>query len=868
MVKNSFSGAWQMCALRSQFFNAALFDRIYRGFCVIWPMRLRINSYGWVIGLLMVGCAGGSSGTPSFDASAMQGSDAAASATPDSSASDSGTPMSLTPLPADVGRIVVSPAALLFTKPGEVAVLHAEVFDASGQKTAIPVTWESTRPAMVGVDASGQVTAMVAVGSSQIRVRAGALISAPVMVVVAEPVAGAVLVSDSQIIAGPFAADKAAPNQVGSNVTLTVAGVAALSPGTALLASQGKAVAGRVVSATPVAGKEQLDVVLQTVPLLNLFARLNVDGSYDIDPAAMAQALATPAMTSPLRVEPQKFVGPVQQGLTLRELMLGPFKCEAKILGGALTGSANVDLRPNMTFNHRFVKDETTGDWTELMVKLEGTMTVIGTVDVNFSPLFVGTAGCEAVIVKIPAPLAGALSAVVRFEIPLSIAGELSGVISLLSLKGGVELKGESKIAMGFRYTPQGGTTDLGDYSNKTELKPTFTLPTGDSPGTTLTASLAFGGAAGLNISSLLGSLSLLKASLLLKAELKAGRIRNGLIFAGAYDLKPTVEAGVGADVEKAMQWFGGLAAVKSAVTLTLPVIAESPRGKFTADKKTVQPNQPVTLTVDLDPKSLKFLSLDNVVDVRIYRPSRTGVDFELVDTIGASAGKTNFTHTFTPTFLDAAAGMVSFWAGVSTKLLPGVALEVNEMSKLDINIGDGASLWKGTVTATCTRASSEMNGDTFSQKISTTVQLEHLTEQDALMANAKVTGTGMASYKRTHDYKAGTPACPISVHEETIGMATSFEPILYQTKFTDSTGDYALIGGAYIKGTQQLIHTETPSCKPSSTRIDPVSSYSESSGYNISGKVAPDAKSFSGSKNFPDTDGSCDWTWTFNRIQ
>ena len=135
-------------------------------------------------------------------------------------------------------------------------------------------------------------------------------------------------------------------------------------------------------------------------------------------------------------------------------------------------------------------------------------------------------------------------------------------------------------------------------------------------------------------------------------------------------------------------------------------------------------------------------------------------------------------------------------------------------------------------------------------------------------MANAKVTATATASLKNTHDYKAGSPECPIDVHEEQIGTATNFEPILFQTKFTDSTGDYSLTGAAYVKGTQHQVHVETSSCKPVYTNTHPDSPYGVSVGYDIYGKVEPDATSFSGSKNFPGDGENCDWTWNFSRIQ
>src|SRR5439155_14998345 len=127
-----------------------------------------------------------------------------------------------------------------------------------------------------------------------IRARAGGLVSAPVLVLVAEPPAGAVLVSDAQVTTGPALVDPMTGDDVGARIKLTVTGVTDLKPGTVMLAREGKAVGGRVVSASAGAAG-QLDVVLETMPLLDMFKRLSADASYTIDGAALAELIAMPA---------------------------------------------------------------------------------------------------------------------------------------------------------------------------------------------------------------------------------------------------------------------------------------------------------------------------------------------------------------------------------------------------------------------------------------------------------------------------------------------------------------------------------------------------------------------------------------------
>jgi hypothetical protein len=654
-----------------------------------------------------------------------------------------------------------------------------------------------------------------------------------------------------------------APATVGAKVKLSMTGVTDLPAGTVVLAREGKAVAGKVVSATAAGGG--LDVVLETIPLLALFKRLDVEASYDIDPAAMALALAMPPRPTMAVGRPGDGVQAIQQPFKLGSKI----ECESKFLGGALTGNASVDLRPNMTFTTRFLRNDDTGQWTELMVKLDGKLTVSGSVSLEFSPMLAGTASCSATLVKIPIPIGGPLAAVLGLKVPLGIKGEVGGALALAPLKAGLELTGESMVTLGFQYL-NGVTNDLGKLTNKFELEPTFTLPGGESPGATLMAHAAFGGSAGLDVAVLfgLGSFSLLEASLLMNAEVKTGPINKGFAFGAAYDLRPTLEVGPGEDAEKALSWLGGAVALKPAVSVELPVIAKSPRGTLTADKMMAKPEEPVKLTVNLEADSLKFLGLDNAVDVRLYRsPKLGGTGLELMETQAAAAGKTSYSFTWTPTFQDM--GTIYFWAGVSSRLAPGLALEVNDKSVVMIQVGQKGKRWKGTVTTECFEDKSDPGStDTFTTKISSTLMLEHETEEDALNAKTKVTGSATATEKMTHDYTY-MGMCSIKVHEETISTATELMPVVFQTKFHEDTGMYNLVGVAYVSGTRHMTHTESGSCKnPPTTTSPPDGKYTTNFGYMINGMVAPGSDSFSGTMTTPDDKGMCTWTWNFARAQ
>src|SRR5688572_18590690 len=134
---------------------------------------------------LAAGCGGGGSPKASGDAAAP-GADGLVGADAELSP-DAPPPFRLS------GRIPVEPQALLFTRAGDQGQLRARVLDPDGKPLDRPITWESSRPASVTVDGQGRVTSVVGLGSAQIRARAGDIVSDPVLILIAEPAAGALL---------------------------------------------------------------------------------------------------------------------------------------------------------------------------------------------------------------------------------------------------------------------------------------------------------------------------------------------------------------------------------------------------------------------------------------------------------------------------------------------------------------------------------------------------------------------------------------------------------------------------------------------------------------------------------------------------
>ena len=149
------------------------------------------------------------------------------------------------------GSVAIDQASVFFTGTGQTRSLTALAADAQGAPVAGPLVWSSSAPDKVFVDASGRLTAL-AIGSAQITATAAGTASAPTLVVVAEPQAGALLVTDAQVVSvgAPFLAPGAA-QAAPAQYDVTLQGVAAPLPGTVVLAAESAPIAGQGGVDTP-----------------------------------------------------------------------------------------------------------------------------------------------------------------------------------------------------------------------------------------------------------------------------------------------------------------------------------------------------------------------------------------------------------------------------------------------------------------------------------------------------------------------------------------------------------------------------------------------------------------------------------------
>ena len=262
--------------------------------------------------------------------------------------------------PQVVAKVAIRQSGLLLTQSGAVKQLSATVTDAEGNELSVPTTWTSTRPAAITVDSTGKVTAASGNGASQIVAEAGGIKSAPLLGLVAQPVLGAILLTDSQIVGDPVETTPEAVASFDNTYQVSLTGVTAPAVGAILINTESKAVAGRVLqvdsTSTPI------KVTLGLVSLRELFTELVIDETIEL-------------ANAPLRINPEiaaaydiKRTGNTGVGmeaggkLTLATMGIGT---KAELKGKVKAGIACPSGIPPCSFE-REPPDDLPGNWGQI----------------------------------------------------------------------------------------------------------------------------------------------------------------------------------------------------------------------------------------------------------------------------------------------------------------------------------------------------------------------------------------------------------------------------------------------------------------------------------------------------------------------
>lgn len=588
------------------------------------------------------------------------------------------------------GELVIDKASVLLSGVGEQAQLTAYLIDEHGARSPATATWTSSTPAKVSVDASGQLRAG-AIGSAQVFAEASGMRSTPTLVTVAEPVSGAVIVSDQQVVSvgSPLNVPPGGVAGVGTTYEVTLQGVPAPAASAILLAGESAPVAGKVISVRQ-DGASQV-VTVQVVPLYQLFT--NYDISFNLDLAAFPVRAVTPASA---RQTPAASWNAARQAGPRRRMAramddLEPFRafdCQATIkphlLGTPIQLSVNHSLRLVLNDRPGYSKHA-----------LEGSATLTGSAGLQLKAGFSASGDCRAQA-QVKVPVFGWFSVFlmpgVRFGFGVQAGGEVTLVQGELAVDGSVG----ANMSLGWEC---GGATPscrgLDGMSLTNDLKTRSRFPSENDKQARISGQ--FYVVAGLD--AVLGSG-------VANAEILEGRVGPEQSFnlafeddqaaltayASSYDLKLKAVVEPGSALKSAIEEV--IDDDATGVSFSAEVssdLSESPKGTLALSTARVRPGAPVEFTVDLVPSTIPYLLLgDNVTGVQLYRRKEGETEFtswKAMDRIASNRA----TYRWEPTEADA--GKYEFAAFVNTQLVtPLLEVGPNSIQPLEVSCFSGGS--------------------------------------------------------------------------------------------------------------------------------------------------------------------------------
>lgn len=579
--------------------------------------------------------------------------------------------------PLTSGSVVVNRSATLLTAVGQSRQLTAKTMNASGSTVNAAVEWSSSTPDQVSVDATGRITAR-AIGSAQIFARSGGITSPPVLVVVAEPQPGALVVTDAQVISvgAPLGLAPGEAAGVGTRYEVRLTGVPTPpTPGTVVLAAENAPVAGKVVSTRTESGA--LVVTLAFTRLGELFARYKINWSIDLAtlPATAAQtwngasATLASATSSNLPAAP------------LISQLINAVNCEASL--APVLASRTVQIAPTGSLQLDIIDEP--GHTRRALV---GQLKLVGTISLRLNAGFKFSGKCEAVV-PIPIPIGGPLAVGILPVVRLGVGAGIEGQIFVTAGEIGETGELGVQVEVGWECGgPFPGCQTLPGLTAINKNTPKFEVFSAVS-GMRFEVAGQFYFLAGLDAVIAMGiNVPLVEAKIGPVQSVDLGFEEDQAIleqYASKYDLKVegTIEPGSG--LQKILNLISG-----PGINLTfqgkvsIPV-SESPKGVLTVSQNRVNlSGQTVDMKVDLKNTDY-FLIGYNVEHVELWQKRATESQFKVLKSFPITASnQTQFQYTWTPTTDDL--GLNEFAVFVYTKFpVPGLEIADNSIQQVDV---------------------------------------------------------------------------------------------------------------------------------------------------------------------------------------
>jgi hypothetical protein len=612
-----------------------------------------------------------------------------------------------TPTPgARPGTVIIDKPWVFLNSKGQSAQLTATLLDTQGSPAAGTVTWTSSAADKVSVDASGKLVAN-AIGSAQIVAQSAGVQSAPTLVTVAEPKAGALLVTDAQVVSvsSPLNLAPGDAPGVGTQYEVTLQGVTAPALGTVMLAAETAPIAGNVVATRQ--DSSNLIVTLALAPLAELFNDYDVNYNIDLSAFPLEAALDQSASQTTGVVWTNQWDqrSPGQTG-AVRPLDAGvfsPFDCDGNIKPQLV--SANMQL--SQSFNLSLVIDDQPG-YSKQALTGSATLTAAGSVKLNAG--FKATGSCQAQA-RFKLPILGWASVIVMPAVRLGLGAELSGEILVVQGELGVEgTVGQSQTVGWECGGVAPGCRALSDLQPMNNLKTKSKIPSANDMEAKISGQFYI--FAALDASAALGLVNaeILKAKIGPKQSFDLASEKDQAArtdYASTYDLKLEGKVEPGSGLKKAIQLAidDPNADLSFGAGFSAP-ISESPKGSLSLDKTKIKPEDKVQFTVSLDQKTLDYFLLGcNVTGVELWRKREDESEFTqwkaMTQNVSAPCPY-SYTYTWTPTNSDV--GNYQIAAFVNTQLpVPWLEVMPNSIQNLEVTCPFSGGTRLGTLASTCT---------------------------------------------------------------------------------------------------------------------------------------------------------------------
>jgi hypothetical protein len=578
--------------------------------------------------------------------------------------------------PPVVATVEVVQSALLLQRVGASAQLAAVAKDSDGNPVDVPIAWRSGKPAEVAVDAAGKVTAAAANGSSQVVAVAQGIESAPTLVVVTQPVAGAVLVSDAQVLGDVIATDPDAAPSVGNTYLVTLVGVPAPAVGALMVGTGSKPVAGRVRSVdTTVAG--QTTVTLGLVPLPELLPALQLDEVFDLSKGPViypdevlayftVERVGNTHTFTPKPVSAREQRADARAVGTRTTSTMGPFECDLSATGLAgdprplpvqltVPPALSVTVSPSLATQYR------DGRLDRVILKAVPTLKVVTELKIDL--VFQGKVGCKVELFVFPAPVGGVLTFAMGGLVGVGAGFELGGKLTVAQINLATNAEASAALEAGLvDCTRPSGCNLHGSTDGDLTWDPTWTLPSVGLAGARFEPAFEIFGTIEVDV----GSRLLRRARWKMLKTKFGGKLEGNFATRSAqvldtsyqsnYKLSLEGSAGVGVDLASILQVLG----LESVTLLELKGstdLATSPAAAVSADRASFSAGDTVNLKAVFDPST--FVGLYNIKQVEWVH--RVGTTQTTIATQTASSGQTEFNHALTASDAGAAGEYFAF---------------------------------------------------------------------------------------------------------------------------------------------------------------------------------------------------------------